>query len=94
MSSVCKHGNYEGDDEACGLCAGENRVALNKMLRKARAIIERCGNPSGKGDKYNWPDGDFSHFIAAAGTDNYYAEPGGAICPRCVEALLNLLGGK
>ncbi len=95
MSSVCKHGNYVGGDECCGLCAGESQVAHGEMLRKARAIIERCGNPTNNGfGKYEWPDGTYAHCVAVAGEDNCYAEPGGAICPRCVEALLNLLEGK
>ena len=63
------------------------------LLFKAQAIVARCGTPSGKGDPYEWPNGRLSHFIAAFGEDNCYAEPEGAICGRCVEALLVLLRG-
>ena len=94
MSSACKHGNYVGDNEGCGLCAGEARAKHRDLLYKARFIVKRCGDPSGKSDKYTWPDGELSHCTDAVSEDNCYAEPGGAICPQCVEALLNLLEGK
>jgi len=60
-------------------------------LTKFQEIVERCGNPSGKGDKDTWPDGGLSHFIAAFGEDNHYAEPGGAICAECVRAVEAML---
>jgi len=101
MSSVCKHGVYRGDGEGCGRCANERQRRIDQLEHaqakravEAKAIIERCGNPSGKGDKYTWPDGELSHCTGAVGDDNCYAEPGGAICAPCIEALVKLLEGK
>lgn len=68
-------------------------MTKKKLLSQAKAIVKRCGAAKDWSVQgmYNWPDGALSHFIGCSDEDNLYAEPEGAVCRKCVEALLELV---
>lgn len=40
MSTICEHGNYVGDDEACGRCQRAERNEVTTLFNSARRIAE------------------------------------------------------
>lgn len=68
-------------------------MTKEELLSQAKAIVERCAAANAWSDqgKYEWPDGALSHCVGCSGDGNEYAEPEGAVCRSCVEALLKLI---